>query len=84
MIVDPVLEKRQHPARYRIRRRLANLDRAELCVEGFGKLVKVGVFGKDKSAVIRRFVAEGVQRAMATNAISAKNVDDFGDPEEDE
>ena len=47
-------------------------------------MVKVGVFGKDKSAVIRRFVAEGVQRAMATNAISAKNVDDFGDPEEDE
>jgi len=37
MIVDPVLEKRQPPARYRIRRRLTDPDRAEPFVEGFGK-----------------------------------------------
>jgi hypothetical protein len=48
------------------------------------ELVKVGLFGKDRSAVMRRFIEEGIQRAMAANAIRAKSVDEFGGAEENE
>lgn len=46
-------------------------------------LVSVGVFGKDKSAVMRRFIEEGIQRAMAANAVARKDVGDFGGSEEE-
>jgi hypothetical protein len=48
-------------------------------------LAKIGVYGKGKSGVMRRFIENGVRAAIERKVIPARDVADFGsDGEEDE
>jgi hypothetical protein len=48
------------------------------------ELAKIGVYGKGKSGVMRRFIEQGVQKAIEGRVIPPKNVTDFEDGEENE
>lgn len=40
-------------------------------------LVEVGVFGKDRSSIIRRFVEEGIQAALKAQIIAPRKRSEF-------
>ena len=43
-------------------------------------LVREGTHGGTKSEVMRRFVEEGIRRALIAELISKRNIDDYGGP----
>jgi len=46
-------------------------------------LAKLGAYGKGKTGVMRRFIEDGIQKALSDKVIAARSVDQF-DEEEDE
>jgi hypothetical protein len=46
-------------------------------------LAKLGAYGKGKAGVMRRFIEDGIQRALADKLIAPRSVDEFGE-EDDE
>jgi len=43
-------------------------------------LVREGTYGLTKSEVLRRFVEEGIRRALNDGRIPPRSIDDFGGP----
>ena len=41
------------------------------------ELATIGVYGRGKGGVIRRFIEDGIQKALADHVISPKNLADF-------
>jgi hypothetical protein len=41
-------------------------------------LAKLGTFGRGKSGVMRRLIEQGVQRAIESNVIAKRSIEDFG------
>jgi hypothetical protein len=46
-------------------------------------LAKLGAYGKGKAGVMRRFIEDGIQRALADKVIAPRNIDEFGGMEEE-
>jgi hypothetical protein len=46
-------------------------------------LAKLGAYGKGKTGVMRRFIEDGIQRALAEKMIAPRNVADFSETEEE-
>jgi hypothetical protein len=55
--------------------RLHRINRAYL-----DDLVHEGTYGGTKSEVMRRFVEEGIRRALTDNRIARRNIADYGGP----
>jgi hypothetical protein len=47
-------------------------------------LAKLGAYGRGKAGVMRRFIEDGIQKALADKVITPKSVDDFGGDAEEE
>lgn len=47
-------------------------------------LAKVGAYGRGRSGVIRRFIEDGIQRAIEAHVVDQKDVADFGGESEEE
>ncbi|MEA2860497.1 MAG: hypothetical protein QOC72_2536 [Methylobacteriaceae bacterium] len=41
-------------------------------------LAKIGAYGKGRSGVMRRFIHEGIQRAIEKQVIGKRSVEEFG------
>jgi hypothetical protein len=41
------------------------------------ELAKLGVYGRGRSGVMRRFIEQGIQTALEARVIAPKNADDF-------
>lgn len=42
-------------------------------------LAKLGVYGRGKSGVMRRFIDNGIQAALEKGVIPKRSIEDFGD-----
>jgi hypothetical protein len=47
-------------------------------------LAKLGAYGRGNARVMRRFVEDGIRKALAAKVITPKRVDDFGGDAEEE
>jgi hypothetical protein len=59
--------------------RLAPINHAYL-----GDLAKVGPYGKNKSAVMQRFIEDGIRVALEKQVIAKRNIEEFGGVASDE
>jgi hypothetical protein len=48
------------------------------------ELARVGAFGKGRSGVMRRFIEDGIARAIGSRIIDKRDAFDFGEAPEDE
>jgi hypothetical protein len=47
-------------------------------------LARLGAYGKGKTGVMRRFIEDGIQRALADKVIAVRHVDAFDADDEDD
>jgi hypothetical protein len=80
-----IVGQTSHPkCRVRMRSTRADLRLPPIIHAYLEELAKIGVYGKGKSGVMRRFIEQGVQKAIEGRVIPPKNVTDFDDGEENE
>lgn len=49
-----------------------------------GDLAKLGVYGRGRAGVMRRFIENGIASAIETRVIAPRDVSDFGEDAESE